>query len=49
MICGVFCGPSVVFTNVLHPRAEVERKDEYAPTTVRRELPRSRASAPSSG
>jgi len=26
----VFCGPSIVFTNVLHPRAEVSRKDEYA-------------------
>ena len=33
---GVFCGPSCVFTNVLTPRAEVERKDEYAPTLVRR-------------
>ncbi|MDZ7588483.1 MAG: acyltransferase [Parasphingorhabdus sp.] len=33
---GVFCGPSCVFTNVLVPRAEVERKDEFAPTIVRR-------------
>ncbi|MEO7555852.1 MAG: DapH/DapD/GlmU-related protein [Acidimicrobiales bacterium] len=33
---GVFCGPSTVFTNVLNPRAEVERKDEYRPTLVRR-------------
>lgn len=33
---GVFCGPSVVFTNVLEPRAHVERKDEFAPTLVRR-------------
>jgi len=33
---GVFCGPSCVFTNVLTPRAEVERKDEYAPTLVKR-------------
>ncbi|MBO6719036.1 MAG: N-acetyltransferase [Rhizobiaceae bacterium] len=33
---GVFCGPSCVFTNVLNPRAEVERKDEFRPTTVRR-------------
>ena len=33
---GVFCGPSCVFTNVLTPRAEVDRKDEYAPTLVRR-------------
>ena len=32
----VFCGPSIVFTNVLHPRAEVSRKDEYAPTLVKR-------------
>lgn len=33
---GVFCGPSCVFTNVLTPRAEVERKDEFAPTLVKR-------------
>jgi UDP-2-acetamido-3-amino-2,3-dideoxy-glucuronate N-acetyltransferase len=33
---GVFCGPSMVFTNVVNPRAEVERKDEYKPTLVRR-------------
>ena len=33
---GVFCGPSCVFTNVLDPRAEVERKDEFCPTKVRR-------------
>lgn len=32
----VFCGPSCVFTNVLTPRAHVERKDEFAPTLVRR-------------
>lgn len=31
----VFCGPSVVFTNVVNPRAEVSRKDEYRPTLVR--------------
>jgi UDP-2-acetamido-3-amino-2,3-dideoxy-glucuronate N-acetyltransferase len=31
----VFCGPSMVFTNVLTPRAHVSRKSEYAPTTVR--------------
>jgi len=30
----VFCGPSCVFTNVLTPRAGVERKDEYADTEV---------------
>jgi len=33
---GVFCGPSCVFTNVLNPRAEVERKDEFRQTPVRR-------------
>jgi len=32
----VFCGPSAVFTNVLTPRAFMERKDEFAPTLVRR-------------
>lgn len=32
----VFCGPSMVFTNVLTPRAFVERKDEFLPTLVRR-------------
>jgi UDP-2-acetamido-3-amino-2,3-dideoxy-glucuronate N-acetyltransferase len=32
---GVFCGPSMVFTNVYNPRAEVERKAEYRPTLVR--------------
>lgn len=30
----VFCGPSCVFTNVLTPRAHVERKDEFGPTLV---------------
>jgi len=33
---GVFCGPSCVFTNVINPRAEVERKEEFRPTPVRR-------------
>ena len=33
---GVFCGPSMVFTNVYNPRAQVERKDEYRDTLVRR-------------
>lgn len=33
---GVFCGPSMVFTNVYNPRALVERKDEYRDTLVRR-------------
>lgn len=32
----VFCGPSCVFTNVLTPRAFVERKSEFAPTLVKR-------------
>jgi UDP-2-acetamido-3-amino-2,3-dideoxy-glucuronate N-acetyltransferase len=31
----VFCGPSVVFTNVLNPRAAVPRKSEYRRTLVR--------------
>ncbi len=30
----VFCGPSVVFTNVINPRAEVSRKSEFRPTFV---------------
>ena len=33
---GVFCGPSMVFTNVHNPRALVERKAEYRDTLVRR-------------
>lgn len=32
----VFCGPSMVFTNVLTPRAFVERKQEFLPTLVRK-------------
>lgn len=32
----VFCGPSMVFTNVLTPRAFVERKDEFADTLVKK-------------
>jgi UDP-2-acetamido-3-amino-2,3-dideoxy-glucuronate N-acetyltransferase len=32
----VFCGPSMVFTNVINPRAHVSRKDEYRPTLVRK-------------
>jgi UDP-2-acetamido-3-amino-2,3-dideoxy-glucuronate N-acetyltransferase len=31
----VFCGPSMVFTNVLNPRAAVSRKNEYRRTLVR--------------
>ena len=33
---GVFCGPSMVFTNVHNPRALVDRKAEYRDTLVRR-------------
>lgn len=32
---GVFCGPSMVFTNVYNPRATVARKNEYRRTLVR--------------
>lgn len=32
----VFCGPSMVFTNVYNPRSTVARKDEYRPTLVKR-------------
>ena len=32
----VFCGPSMVFTNVYNPRSAISRKDEYRPTLVRR-------------
>lgn len=31
----VFCGPSMVFTNVHNPRAGIERKDEYRETLVK--------------
>ena len=33
---GVFCGPSCVFTNVNNPRAEIERKSQFAHTLVKR-------------
>jgi UDP-2-acetamido-3-amino-2,3-dideoxy-glucuronate N-acetyltransferase len=32
----VFCGPSMVFTNVINPRSHVSRKDEYRNTLVKR-------------
>ena len=32
----VFLGPSMVFTNVINPRSAVNRKSEYAKTTVRK-------------
>ena len=33
---GVFCGPSMVFTNVYNPRALIERKSEYRKTLVKK-------------
>lgn len=32
----VFCGPSMVFTNVINPRSEIARRDEFRTTRVRR-------------
>jgi UDP-2-acetamido-3-amino-2,3-dideoxy-glucuronate N-acetyltransferase len=32
----VFCGPSMVFTNVINPRSHISRKHEYQKTTVKR-------------
>lgn len=32
----VFCGPSMVFTNVYNPRSEISRKTEYKSTIVKR-------------
>ncbi|MEE8170671.1 MAG: acyltransferase [Phycisphaerae bacterium] len=32
----VFCGPSMVFTNVMNPRSHVPRKDQFRKTLVRR-------------
>ena len=32
----VFCGPSMVFTNVINPRSEIERKKEFKTTLVKR-------------
>ncbi len=32
---GVFCGPSMVFTNVINPRAHIRRMDEIRPTLVK--------------
>jgi UDP-2-acetamido-3-amino-2,3-dideoxy-glucuronate N-acetyltransferase len=32
----VFCGPSMVFTNVVNPRSAVSRKDDYRQTLVKR-------------
>ena len=38
VICedGVFLGPSCVFTNVMNPRAFIERKNEYRKTTLKK-------------
>jgi UDP-2-acetamido-3-amino-2,3-dideoxy-glucuronate N-acetyltransferase len=33
---GVFCGPSMVFTNVYNPRSLIERKSEYRDTLIRK-------------
>ena len=32
----VFCGPSMVFTNVYNPRSQISRKDEYRDTLIRK-------------
>jgi len=32
----VFCGPSCVFTNVVNPRSNIVRRDEFKPTVVKR-------------
>lgn len=32
----VFCGPSMVFTNVINPRSHVVRRDEYQTTLIKR-------------
>lgn len=33
---GVFCGPSMVFTNVYNPRSLIERKNEYLSTLIKK-------------
>lgn len=33
---GVFCGPSMVFTNVYNPRSLIERKDQYQDTLIKK-------------
>jgi len=32
----VFCGPSMVFTNVINPRSEISKKNEFQPTLVQK-------------
>jgi UDP-2-acetamido-3-amino-2,3-dideoxy-glucuronate N-acetyltransferase len=45
----VFCGPSMVFTNVIVPRAFIERKNEYRPTRVCRGGPPRAPTPPPAG
>ena len=33
----VFCGPSMVFTNVINPRSKIERKTEYKKTQIKKD------------
>jgi UDP-2-acetamido-3-amino-2,3-dideoxy-glucuronate N-acetyltransferase len=33
---GVFCGPSMVFTNIVNPRAEISKMDQVKPTLVKK-------------
>ena len=33
---GVFCGPSMVFTNIFNPRAEISKMDQVRPTIVKK-------------
>ena len=33
---GVFCGPSMVFTNIYNPRADIRKMDQVRPTLVKR-------------
>jgi UDP-2-acetamido-3-amino-2,3-dideoxy-glucuronate N-acetyltransferase len=33
---GVFCGPSMVFTNIYNPRAEISKMDQIRPTLVKK-------------
>jgi len=34
---GVFCGTSMVFTNVYNPRAEIRKTDQIRPTSVKKD------------
>jgi UDP-2-acetamido-3-amino-2,3-dideoxy-glucuronate N-acetyltransferase len=36
VFCGVFCGPSMVFTNIYNPRAEIRKMDQVKPTLVKK-------------